>query len=250
MTCLICGNENTIAAHLIPRAFAMEVHASPGEQHVLTHPNEKGFRVTNTGIYDYNILCGKCDNLLGKNEGYAFDLLKKVRAQLSPPGILLSVKPLDGDALVRFGAGVAWKYAVTRPEFGRISIGPYRQILADVAFERAAIPSSVDIAAIQLQAGDAEAYFYRAPLLDRKEGVNVVRFSVGGFVFFLKIDKRASPSIPSPECWLRGKEEGCFAVAPAHLFEEWTLHAQSYSSSGATSFFREMVKRKARRTTA
>jgi hypothetical protein len=246
MACLVCGEEKTIDAHLIPRAFAVEIQASPGEKHVLTHPQSSGFRTTNTGRYDPKILCGKCDGILGRHEGYAFNLLQKARAQNVPPGRFLAVDPLDGDTLVRLAAGIAWKYAVTRPEFGRISVGPYYlSVLAEVSFELKSVPPSVDVSAFQLQAGDSEAYFYRMPLLDRKEGVNLVRFSVGGFVFFLKVDRRSNPSFPPAECWLRGKKAGAFIVAPAHAFEEWTLHAQSYMTSGATKFFTEMRKRKA-----
>ncbi|MER8438334.1 hypothetical protein NKH36_00025 [Mesorhizobium sp. M1312] len=245
MACLICGEERTIDAHLIPRAFAVEIQASPGEKHVLTSPRGSGFKTTNTGRYDRNILCGKCDGILGKHEGYAFSLLTKARAQHTPPGRLLAVDPLDGDGLVRFAAGIAWKYAVTKPEFGRISVGPYESVLADVAFERTDVPQAVDVSAFQLQAGDSEAYFYRMPLLDRKEGVNLVRFSVGGFVFILKVDRRPNPSMPPAECWLRGKTAGAFMIAPAHLFEEWNLHAESYQTSGATRFFTNMRNRKA-----
>lgn len=248
MACLVCGHAKTIDAHLIPRAFALEVQASPGERHLLVHHGAKGYKKTNTGLYDPNILCGNCDGVLGKHEGYVYELLKKVRAQHSLAGKILSVDPVEGDKVVRFGAGIAWKYAATRRELGRIALGPYQDVLAAVAFELGSIPPEIDLTAFQLQAGDDEVYFYRAPFLDRKEGVNIVRFSVGGFVFFLKVDRRRNPSFPPPECWFRGKSVGCFPIAPAHSFEEWNLHAETYSASGANAFFQEMLHRKAARS--
>jgi hypothetical protein len=241
MPCLICGVSKTIDAHLIPRAFALEVTSKAGEKHAIAHPGQRRFHTTNTGAYDNSILCGGCDGLLGRHEGYVFNCLRQVRAQMTPAGQIVNAARICGNAFVKFAAGVCWKYCVTRPEYGRIDIGPYVKILADTAFECTAIPDSLDATAIQLQSGDGDVYFYRTPMPDRKDGVNVVRFCVGGFVFLLKIDKRPNPpSLPS-ECWLKGKSTASFAVAPAQLFEEWQLHAGIRAGDGVQAYFKRML---------
>ncbi|MDR5729997.1 MAG: hypothetical protein RB191_21500 [Terriglobia bacterium] len=245
MACLICGARKTIDAHLVPRAFALEVTSKAGEKHAIASANEARFHTTNTGVYDSNILCGKCDGLLGRHENYVFNCLKQVREQLAAPGTLLRAVGVDGDTFVKFAAGVCWKYCVTLPEYGRISVGPYVNTLADAAFERTALPDTLDVTAVQLQAGDKEAYFYRTPMPDRKSGVNVIRFSVGGFVFFLKTDKRPNPSFPPAECWLRTKLHASFAIAPAEMFEEWTLHAKMRSQTPIRSYFNQMLEKMA-----
>jgi hypothetical protein len=181
---------------------------------------------------------------LGRHEGYVFSRLKEIRAQLAAPGMILRATGVVGDTFVKFAAGICWKYAVTEPQFGRITIGPYTAMLADAAFERTSISNSLDVTAVQLQAGDREAYFYRTPMPDRKSGVNVIRFSVGGFVFFLKTDKRPNPPIPPDECWLRGKTDASFAVLPAEMFEEWNLHAQIREQRTIKSYFSRMLDKK------
>lgn len=243
MACLICGDCKTIDAHLMPRAFALEVRSQPGEKHAVAPPNSNRFHKTNTGVYDREILCGSCDNLLGKHEGYVFKFLKEAREQLKAPGEFLFAEQIDGDAFVKFAAGLCWKYCVTKPEFGQISIGPYVDELADVAFEHSSIPSSIDATAIQLQFGDAEVYFYRAPRPYRNDGVNFIRFFVGGFLFFLKIDKRRNPSFPSAECWLRGKAAASFGVAPGEKFEEWKLYTEIAGHPTLRSYFERMRRK-------
>jgi hypothetical protein len=248
MPCLICQGSPTIDAHLIPRAFASEVTSERGEKHVVAMADEaEGFRVTNTGVYDSEILCGPCDGLLGKHENYVFNCLKKIRAQLVPVRQMARVGHLNGDTFVKFAAGICWKYCVTRPDYGRMSIGPYAKLLAGTAFERTPIPSSIDVMAVQLQAGDEEAYFYRTPMPDRQDGINVVRFSVGGFVFFLKIDKRLKLMGFPPECWLKGKSSGAFPVAPAEMFEEWQMSTKLRSGPLLRSYLGRMLERGGKR---
>ena len=241
MPCLICGTAKTIEAHLIPRAFVQEVISSLGEKHAITQVGKQRFHTSNTGVYDSNILCGECDGLLGRHEGYIYRCLKQVRDQVAPPGTILRAVGVVGDTFVRFAAGICWKYAVTQPQYGRISIGPYVNVLAHAAFERAPLPATLDVTVVQIQVGDREAYFYRTPMPDRKAGLNVIRFSVGGFVFFLKTDKRPNPPFPSDECWLKGKIGASFVVAPAEMFEEWKLHADIRRRPAVRSYFDRML---------
>jgi hypothetical protein len=240
MVCLICGEPKTIRAHLIPSSFAQEVSSAKGQKQLIVQQSSRRIKKTNTGLYDTDILCASCDGLLGGHEGYVFDYLKKARNYLATPNTLLKVNSIDGDRFVKFGAGLCWKYCVTKSDFGRIDIGPYTNVLANVAFERFPIPPSVDIAMFQLQAGDTEAYFYRAPLPDRVDSLNAVRFSVGGFVFFLKIDRRRNPSAPPPECWLRGRTSGAFVVVEANMFEEWRQYKDIATHSSVRSYFDRM----------
>ncbi|MFK4381022.1 hypothetical protein ABIA40_000430 [Bradyrhizobium sp. USDA 223] len=246
MPCLICGHEKTIDAHLIPRAFALEVAPHSGEKHVIGYPGADKFRRTNTGVYDANILCGPCDRKLGAHEGYAVEFLRKARMRLAPPHSYLHAKEVNGDRFVRFAAGLCWKYAVTKQANGRIGTGRYREILADVAFERAPVPSSIDLTAIQLYTGDTEVYFYRAPKADRQQGVNLFRFYIGGFLFFLKTDNRANPEVPPQECWLRGKQSASFAVLPAEMFEEWAIGKQIAGRPNLRSYFDKIRSKPAR----
>jgi hypothetical protein len=116
----------------------------------------------------------------------------------------------------------------------------YGQLLADVAFEQTSIPTSIDVTAIQLHTGDDDVYFYRAPLPDRQLGVNLIRFYVGGFLFFLKTDKRPNPTVLPERCWLRDKRAAAFAVLPADMFEEWHIGVQIAGRPRTRSYFDKM----------
>ena len=93
-------------------------------------------------------------------------------------------------------------------------------MLAAVALRNAAISTSLDVAIIRLIELDGDVYLYRSPLPDGKDGVNVVRFCVGSFVFFLKIDKRRNGAALPAECWLRGRTAGAFVRRRQGMFEE------------------------------
>ncbi|KQM72979.1 hypothetical protein [Sphingomonas sp. Leaf20] len=247
MACLICGEPKTIDAHLIPKAFVAEVKRERGEQHLILHKGNERPRVSNTGVYDRSILCGPCDSLLGGHEDYALELLRKLRKAKAPPGGIIGADPIDGDRMVQFAAGIAWKYAVTTQP-GRIDIGPYRDVLADVALRGISIPTSIDVAMLRIVELDGDVYFYRTPMPDRQDGVNIVRFTVGSFIFFLKIDRRRNGSTLPAECWLRGRVKGAFVVSPAELTEEGRMHRQLSSTQPSRRFFTEMQARKAQRS--
>lgn len=240
MACLQCGKPKSIKAHLIPKAFVMEVKVDRGEQHLLIHQGKNKSRVTVTGLYDDKLLCGTCDGILGDHENYAYRLLKKIRQHKAPLGSIVSISQINGDKLVRFAAGIAWKYANTRPELGRIDIGPYSSHLAEVAFGKKEIPTAFDIVMFRLFESAGDTYFYRTPIPDHQDGVNIVRFTVGSVVFFLKIDKRNSGKLLPTECWLRGKTEGAFVLVPAETFEEGRIHRDLATNPSSLNFFRRM----------
>lgn len=171
MPCLHCGASKTIEAHLIPKAFVMEVKVDRGEQHLIVHKGIHRPRVSHTGVYDRDILCGDCDNILGRYESYAFDLFRKIRRQQFSGGKIISVDTVDGDMLVRFASGIAWKYAVTNPDRGRIDVGPYKDTLRMVALSGGQIPHTVDVTIARIVELDGDVYYYRTPMPDRKEGV-------------------------------------------------------------------------------
>jgi len=230
----------------MPKAFVSEVKTDPGEQHLLLHVSGARPIMSHTGLYDRDILCGECDSILGAHEGYAIKLLREARMAKVLAGGIVTIEPIDGDRIVRFAAGIAWKYAMTTQP-GRIDIGPYAEILGAVALRNGPIPQSIDVAMLRIVELDGDVYFYRTPMPDRKEGANVVRFTVGSFLFFLKIDKRRNgPTLP-PECWLRGRTKGAFVIGPADLTEEGELHRSLASGAPSKRFFRDMQARKARR---
>jgi len=241
MPCLNCGSSPTIDAHLIPRSFALEVTDERGEQHAIAFQHSPIFRKSNTGLYDTAILCAPCDQILGQNEKYVLEFLRAARLE---PANHHSVchRSGDGDKFVRFAAGIAWKFSVTRPEYGRIGVGPYASALADAAFGKAAIAANIDLIVFRLLTGNNSVPFYRLPRTDRQEGINFVRFCVGSFLFLLKIDRRTTGSPPFNR-WLKGVSIISYECLAASLFEEWKVGAQIAARPRVRSYLDRMRRR-------
>lgn len=244
--CLQCGTTPTIKAHLVPKAFVMEVKATRGEQHLILMPGQQRPLVSPTGLYDPDLLCAECDGMLGSHEGYAHSLLQQLRGISGPVGSSVPIPEVNGDRMVRFASAIAWKFSATRTQFGRINVGPYSDVLQDAAFSNNPIPSSLDVALIRLMELDGDVYFYRNPKLDRHDDVNLVRFSVGGFLIFLKVDKRPNARRLPPECWLRGRTSGAFLMASAERFEEGKRHRELARQPAVRQFFGTLRDRAAR----
>lgn len=247
MACRHCGSNETIRAHLIPEAFVMEVKVDRGEQHLIVHEGVTRPQVSNTGHYDPDLLCARCDGILGRYEDYAVKLFRRLRAVRADLGTVVEMGPVDGDMVLRFAAGVAWKYAATQPQFGRIDIGPYASVLQDVAFENGPIPEALDVTVVRIVELDGDVYFYRAPVPARHGGINSVRFSVGSFVIYLKIDKRPKDRILPTECWLKGRRDGKFLIADAAYFDEGRIHRQLATGAPVRKFFGNMIARRIER---
>lgn len=223
MGCLVCGREPTIRAHLIPACFARNIRGATPDIAVTKGASDSFFAVK-TGKFDRKILCEPCDGILGSYEKYAYETLTKLRLDTAH---LINTHhtagDFDADKFIRFCAGIAWKYSVTREEYGRLEIGPYNGTLREVAFNASPIPQSLDALLFRLHTGDDDVYFYREPKLDRQLGVNIVRFSVGQFVVFLKLDKRR-PDDEKRYHWIRKGGPLQFPVLPHNTFEEGRVY--------------------------
>jgi hypothetical protein len=224
MSCLNCSSTKTIEAHLVPKVFTKEVIV--GRAFAIVTPNDgHRMRPSQRGFSDLEILCAACDNRLGMLERNASEELRRIRKETAHA--LFGPCPIadfDGDRFIRFCAGLAWKYSITKPRYGRIDLGPYQSILRDIAFSDAMdIPESVDAILLRLRRcdGDQGVFAYRAPLRDCNFGVNLVRFFVGGCLVFLKLDQRLVDDMVLANCWIRGRNGIHVLVAPAEAFEEF-----------------------------
>lgn len=234
MSCLVCGNGRTVRSHLIPRALAAEVQV--GKEHVFVRgPND--YRPTQSGIFEKNILCEKCDNGLSQAENIATQTFRKIRAAAKTATfgeyVLGGVR---GDDVLRFVAGLLWKHSVASPQYGKIDLGTYQSVFRDIAFRRAYIPRSVDALIIRLKChpSDDGVFAYRTPKPDRKEGVNGYRFLVGGVFIFAKVDQRTPKGGPLERASIRNEPDLPYVVMGAQNFEEYGSAAR-LGHSGALS---------------
>lgn len=236
MNCLICGTSPTIKSHLIPKAMAQEVQT--GKAHaVAINPNS--YVYTQSGVFEREILCGNCDNKLGYFENIAIKAFRNIRQDVKDENYReCTLKGVAGDDILRFAAGIIWKYSVASEKNGRVVLGPYKQILEDVVFHNKPIPSSIDAILFRLKTHDADdgVFAYRLPSPDRQELVNGYRLLVGGMFIFIKIDKQSPQNGALQRGSIRGNPDLRYTVMPAQNFEEYQ-RADELAHSGQLSSF-------------
>jgi hypothetical protein len=75
----------------------------------------------------------------------------------------------------------------------------------------------------------------------------MVRFTVGSFLFFLKLDQRRNVSILPAECWMHRRTGGALFDAPVEMFEEGCMYRSLGSSLPVRGFFDKMRSRRSER---
>ncbi|WP_158177989.1 hypothetical protein [Pseudomonas viridiflava] len=236
MNCLICGTSPTIKSHLMPKAMAQEVQT--GKAHAVAKKPDD-YVYTQSGIFEREILCANCDNKLGHFENIAVKAFREMRIDAKNINNgEYTLKGTAGDDILRFAAGILWKYSVASEKNGRINLGPYKKILEGIIFNGDPIPSSIDAMIIRLKThkSDDGVFAYRLPSPDRQELVNGYRLLVGGMFVFIKIDKQSPQGGALKRCSIRGKSELRYAVMPAQNFEEYQI-ADKLAHSGQLSSF-------------
>jgi len=225
MNCSNCGSDALIKAHLIPRAFCVEVQT--GKSHAASVTKDGNFVVNQSGVWDRNILCNKCDGRLGDYEQYAHRVAQEIRSSgSSTVGKTKIVAGVDNIKILRFCAGILYKYSLTTKANGRIDLGRYQEVLRTFIFDPSSpVPSELDALIVRplRYDNDTGVFAYRAPAPDRQNGVNVFRMMMGGLIFIVQLDKRTLSDGLLSSMLIRGCAEGLpFATVAAADFEEFT----------------------------
>ncbi len=249
MACHNCNNPNTIKAHLVPRVFCREVQS--GTSHALHDPSRSHFTKSQSGVWDDSILCSKCDNTLGVYENYAHKMLSMIRtSKIGSSGQILTIGDVDRDSIMRFLAGILYKFSLTTRVILRINLGRYQEVCRAISLANAPIPPCLEVLAFRpiLFAGDDSVIAYRTPSPDRKYGLNIYRMMIGGMVFLIKLDKRKIESTPLIKDFKMligdNDREFSYAVAKAEFFEDCYLPAISILQNQQLSQYLDNVSPK------
>lgn len=238
MPCIRCGNPKTIKAHLLPQVFCKEVKVGTS---FATMVKESGdFSITQSGVFDKNILCNECDGKLGKNEKYAAEAFRLIRQKsVGHYNGLVLISNQDKERILRFAAGILWKYSITQKEHGRIDLFGFQDDVKKIAYEEIEIPTWFDALLFRLKVhpNDDGVFAYRAPLPDKVDRVRIYRFMVGGILFFVKVHNKKMKNDQTLQYWLSQKDDLQYVIAPASLFEEYkTLKDLAFNSRPLSSF--------------
>lgn len=220
----------------MPKAMAQEVQT--GKAHAVAIKPDK-YVYTQSGVFEREILCESCDNKLGHFENIAAKAFRIIRQDAKTLHYgEHTLKQVAGDDILRFAAGVLWKYSVASEKNGRIVLGAYQKILEDLSFHNSPIPSNVDAILFRLKTHETDdgVFAYRLPSPDRQELVNGYRLLIGGMLIFIKTDKQSPQNGALQRSSIRGNPDLPYIVMPAQNFEEYQL-ANELAHNGKLSSF-------------
>lgn len=177
--CRRCGNEKTIKAHIIPRAFAHQAKGS--EKRLSAIDDEGGERFTQSGYWDRNILCASCDGKLGVFDRYYVEFCRSLRGVISLPGGPRVFKNVDALMIAKFANSVVWRASISkRNECAEIDLQSIENEVADAIFDEKAKPK-LPVVLVRYVSEKADLFsFYANPYAQDLHKSKVVTFFVGG----------------------------------------------------------------------
>ena len=187
-----------IDAHVIPAGFFRRLRTDEHVPRLLTNsvtdPHPKRSPV---GVYDRAIVCGDCERTFGPWDDYAQQLLSTEtpfsRITHGERVIGYEIEEWDYERLKLFFVSLLWRASVSSHAFySRVSLGPWESTAREMI--RDADPGSAETFCVTLAKfdetwGDSILDPHRA----KWSGVNYVQFYLGGFVAYIKVDRRAPP---------------------------------------------------------
>ncbi|WP_104044026.1 hypothetical protein [Arthrobacter sp. ZGTC412] len=198
-----------------------------GKSHAASVTKAGSYEVSQSGVWDKDILCGKCDGKLGGYEQYAHRIAQAIRQTGSDTSWKTKViADTDNIKILRFCAGILYKYSLTTKANGQITLGRYQDVLRSFIFDQNSdVPPEIDAFVVRplKHDDDGDVFAYRAPSPDRKFGVNLYRMMMGGLIFFVQLDQRPISGIPQ-EMLIKNRADGLpFVTGDAASFEEFTI---------------------------
>lgn len=200
MTCKFCQHDNSlIKAHIIPEGFFRRLRSGNQAPTMLTNQPGQFPKKSPVGVYDSTILCRNCEDQFGDWDNYAQQLLqdeplngKKIFSGLRIIGY--EVPTFDYTRLKLFFISLLWRASVSSHSFyGSISLGPYER-KAKSMIENQDPGSPEEFGVFLAKFNHKLGTIILDPHHERWSGVNYFRFYLAGYVAYVKVDQRRTPS--------------------------------------------------------
>ncbi len=195
-SCLICGSSPTVRSHLFPRSLILQIRGA--EKNLIEGDRSRaGIKISQGGHWDDSLVCEQHETSFAAADDYMARFCRrfeKAAALASSRKSYETANPRP-DLLLRFAAATIWRHAASRHGIAHgLELGPYRQVIERHLFEGDSLlldaivgrSNIVDRHGNQIKIGLAP---YRRKLLDW----TVWHFSIAGFDFYMKTDKRPFP---------------------------------------------------------
>lgn len=203
--CKLCDQERDLVdSHIIPLAFHRHLQMDSARPPVILGTATNSFPQRSPGgIYDEGLLCHDCEIRFGPWDQYGAECLiqrfgqdaQKRHARDGGELLIYQIDNWDEARLRMFALSLLWRAAVTtRPFFKRVTLGPHENRLKDrILAGEPGSPNdfSVFLGHWQIRPEHAGMELTQiSPYAWRLEGINMAKIFLGGFVFYIKCDKR------------------------------------------------------------
>lgn len=160
---------------------------------------------TQLGIFDKDILCERCDGILGEHDDYLYDVIRKFFLPYArhKDDEFYDIK-VNCNAFCKGILAILWRASITNhPAYEDVSLGPYEPVVRDILF---GLRSLADMRELEIivqyyrskHFSDKVDLFYTLPARNKFEDRNGFGFGLNGFRIAVKIDKRPFSSIFDP----------------------------------------------------
>lgn len=144
-TCRWCGEKRQlIRAHIIPRAFYDDVRGDTDKVLMLSPDKSKYTTVTQSGVFDSDMLCAECDGALGRLDEYGYKVFRRIPTDREDLVVDRDRMPIgynlrcaDVQKAQKFLLSVLWRASVTSHDFfSKVDLGAkyetrIRQLIQD-----------------------------------------------------------------------------------------------------------------------
>ncbi len=188
-----------IKAHIIPEGFFRLLrHENIAPE---MHSNTPGSfpRRMQVGTYDSTILCSQCDGKMSPWDDYGQQVLirlfsEAVKIFLQGKTVAWRIEKFDYRRLKLFFMSVLWRASVSKQTFyKRISLGSFEGRLRTMILNEDP-GDSQEFAVVLARFEDVEITAMLDPHPEKYDGISFCRFYLSGFVAYVKVDKRPTPS--------------------------------------------------------
>lgn len=198
MPCLVCGAQNTVRSHIIPRSL---FRLTKGEQKLVarTRRGATGWEVSQSGFYDDDILCEVHEQKLGRFDDYAFRFCREFQARTAKGAVIVTLRNERPELLVGFACAVVWRMAASRSKSGpQEMLGDFATRLQALIFDDVPFDPLLLLSRNAFHIGGHPLDMNLMPVHYVELDQVFRRFITCGIIFDLRLDDRPTPELMAP----------------------------------------------------
>jgi len=187
--CKFCFYTHTLVkSHIIPRALYGELRNDKGKVATEMSPHEGEYPARRpSGYYDY-FLCFEHESQFNDWDTYACELLRDLLPDKYDNGWIF--RSFDYPLIKLFFLSLLWRaHCADISFFNRVNLGPHEKKIRNlIANKDPSVPEDYAISLWRSEESLAKGVI--APLTEKYDGVNYIRFYLPGYMALIKVDKR------------------------------------------------------------